>query len=342
MTPPDAFHVSPDELDALDARLLRKHGGLDGLLARLHTDAHHGIEDGLWAARKKHFGDNHLPPPPSKSFLDFMIIAMQDKMLLLLCAASVASLGLGNYQRVKLEPQSLDFVEGVAILCTVIIIVVASSAVDYTKQDKFKKLNAKNQERKVKVKRGGKVQEMLVFDLLVGDVVLFEAGNLLPADGVLIDGHNVSCDESSRHRRVRHVLRKTPVKAYLNTVDEPKKAKTTPFMISGSKISEGVGSYLITAVGMRTTYGKMMASVQQEAPKTPLQVKLDKFAGESCRLFARRKLTFQATLPYSVSAAVQRSSSADSLNFSSISRSRTPTETVCSTETPLARSSPAS
>jgi Ca2+-transporting ATPase len=282
MTPPDTFHVSPDELDALDARLLRKHGGLDGLVAKLHTHSHNGIDDGLWAARKLHFGDNHLPPPPSKSFFQFMFLAMQDKMLLLLCAASIASLGLGIYQRVKLEPQSLDFVEGVAILGTVLIIVLASSAVDYTKQDKFKKLNAKNQERRVKVRRAGEVQEILVFDLFVGDVVLFEAGNLLPADGVLIEGHNVCCDESSATGE-SDVLRKTPVKAYLNTVDETKKASTTPFMIAGSRISEGVGSYLITAVGMRTTYGKMMASVQQEAPKTPLQVKLDKFAGESCR-----------------------------------------------------------
>jgi Ca2+-transporting ATPase len=281
MTPPDPFRVSPDDLGDLDARLLRKHGGLDGLAAELHTDARHGIDDDLWPARKRHFGDNHLPPPPSKSFFQFMFIAMQDKMLLLLCAASIASLGLGIYQRVKLEPQSLDFVEGVAILGTVLIIVLASSAVDYTKQDKFKKLNAKNQERKVKVRRAGKVQEILVFNLFVGDVVLFEAGDLLPADGVLIEGHNVSCDESSATGE-SEFLRKTPVKAYLNTVDETKKSRTTPFMISGSKIAEGVGSYLITAVGMRTTYGQMMASVQQEAPKTPLQVKLDKFAGAFC------------------------------------------------------------
>jgi Ca2+-transporting ATPase len=284
MTVPDTFLVGPEELEALDDGRLRKHGGLEGLVAKLHTNPHDGIDDDLWAARKKHFGDNRLPAPPSKSFLDFMIIAMQDKMLLLLCAASIASLGLGLYQRLKVDRSSLDFVEGVAILCTVIIIVVASSAVDYTKQDKFKKLNAKNQERKVKVKRGGKVQEMLVFDLLVGDVVLFEAGDLLPADGVLIDGHNVSCDESSATGE-SELLRKCPAKAYLNTVDETKKSKSTPFMISGSKISEGVGSYLVTSVGVRTAYGRVMASVQQEAPKTPLQVKLDKFAGECRRKF---------------------------------------------------------
>jgi Ca2+-transporting ATPase len=284
MTVPQTFQVSPDELEVLDASLLEKHGGLDGLVQKLHTNAIHGIDDDRWAARKDHFGDNHLPPPPSKSFVQFMFIAMQDKMLLLLCAASIASLGLGIYQRVKLEPRSLDFVEGVAILCTVLIIVLASSAVDYTKQDKFKKLNAKNQERKVKVKRAGKVQEVLVFNLFVGDVVLFEAGDLLAADGILIDGHNVSCDESSATGE-SEVLRKLPAKAYLNTLDDSKKSSTTPFMIAGSKISEGVGSYLITAVGMRTTYGKIMASVQQEAPKTPLQVKLDKFAGESpCHL----------------------------------------------------------
>jgi Ca2+-transporting ATPase len=274
---PDTFQASPDELATLDARLLRKHGGLDGLVAELHTDAHNGIADDGSAARKLHFGDNRLPPPPSKSFFQFAFIAMQDKMLLLLSAASIASLGIGIFQRIKTDPGSVDFVEGVVILGTVLIIVLASSAVDFTKQGKFKRLNAKNQERMVRVRRAGKVQEILIFDLVVGDVALFEAGDLLAADGVLIEGHNVSCDESSATGEPE-ALRKTPVKAYLNTDATP---KSTPFMISGAKISEGVGSYLITAVGTRTIYGKILASVQQEAPKTPLQVKLDKFASES-------------------------------------------------------------
>ncbi|KAL8366265.1 hypothetical protein RB595_004843 [Gaeumannomyces hyphopodioides] len=107
---------------------------------------------------------------------------------------------------------------------------------------------------------------------------------MVPVDGVFIDGHGVKCDESSATGE-SDLLRKTAadeVFAALTEIREgrpkPKIEKLDPFIISGSKVNEGTGTFLVTAVGVNSSYGRIMMTMQTEHEGTPLQKKLNRLA----------------------------------------------------------------
>lgn len=109
--------------------------------------------------------------------------------------------------------------------------------------------------------------------------MLFELGDLLSADGILIDGYNVSCDESSATGE-SNTIEKVPCSLSLSSTSSKLifDERYDPFMISGSKIVEGTGKCIVTSVGIHSYYEKIMTSIQTESDDTPLQIKLSKFA----------------------------------------------------------------
>ncbi|RJE16896.1 P-type ATPase, partial [Aspergillus sclerotialis] len=120
-------------------------------------------------------------------------------------------------------------------------------------------------DRFVKLLRSGKTTEINIIDVLVGDVMHLEPGDLVPVDGIFINGHNVKCDESSATGE-SDVLRKVAANEVYRAIEEGENlSKHDPFIISGAKVSEGVGTFLVTATGVNSTYGKTMASLQDEA-----------------------------------------------------------------------------
>jgi len=117
-----------------------------------------------------------------------------------------------------------------------------------------------------------------VHDITVGDVLHLEPGDAIPADGIFITGHGVKCDESSATGESNQ-MKKTPgQEVWLRIQDGTATAKLDPFIISGSKVLEGIGTYLVTSVGVNSSYGKILMSLQTDNDPTPLQVKLGKLA----------------------------------------------------------------
>lgn len=117
-----------------------------------------------------------------------------------------------------------------------------------------------------------------IYDILVGDVLHLEPGDAIPADGVLISGHGVKCDESSATGE-SDAMKKTDGHEVWQQIIEGRATKELdPFLISGSKVLEGVGTYLVTSVGRYSTYGRIMLSLQTTNDPTPLQVKLGRLA----------------------------------------------------------------
>jgi Ca2+-transporting ATPase len=126
--------------------------------------------------------------------------------------------------------------------------------------------------------RSGKPVMVSVFDIMVGDVLNLEPGDSPAADGVLVSGHGVKCDESSATGESDQ-MKKTPgQEVYQRMIDGTANKKFDPFIISGSKVLEGVGTYLVTSVGPYSSHGRIMASLQTTSEPTPLQVKLGKLA----------------------------------------------------------------
>lgn len=241
--------VNPKSLDAL-----RALGGLEGLARGLHVDikAGLGVDEvgkqvasnmkGPSAARIRVYGRNQLPPKKPKSIWRLAWITFQEPVLILLTVAGTISLALGLYESfgVPKEPGAsapVDWVEGVAILAAVVIVVVVASHNDWQKEKAFVKLNTKKNDRDVKVLRSGKSMLVNINDILVGDVLYLEPGDLVPVDGIFIDGHNVKCDESSVTGE-SDALRKT-AGAKVFDADSGSAKELDPFIISGSRVIEG-------------------------------------------------------------------------------------------------------
>lgn len=126
--------------------------------------------------------------------------------------------------------------------------------------------------------RSGKSIMISVYDILVGDVLHLEPGDSVPADGVLISGYGIKCDESSATGESDQMKKTAGQEVWLQIVEGRATKKLDPFMISGSKVLEGVGTYLVTSVGPNSTYGRIMLSLQTTNDPTPLQVKLGRLA----------------------------------------------------------------
>jgi Ca2+-transporting ATPase len=242
----------------------------------------HATKEGSYVDRKRVYSDNRLPERKAKNILQLAWIAYNDKILILLSVAAVISLALGLYETFGQSHENgeapIEWVEGVAIMVAIIIVVVVGAGNDWQKERQFVKLNRKKEDRFIKLVRSGKIQEISVHDVLVGDVVLLEPGDMVPVDGIFIEGHGVKCDESSATGE-SDLLRKTPADDVFQALEnnQPIK-KMDPFILSGAKVSEGVGSFLVTATGVHSTHGKTMMSLREDNEVTPLQAKLNTMA----------------------------------------------------------------
>ncbi|ODQ65451.1 calcium-translocating P-type ATPase [Nadsonia fulvescens var. elongata DSM 6958] len=304
----DIYTISPEQLsklcDTKDFGQLSAFGGFNALVRDLDTDINAGLSadelanslsSGSSNSRVKVYGRNVLPVKRANSILKLMWIALNDQVLILLSVAAVISLALGLYQTFTQPPDHdsqgnvlprVDWIEGVAIVVAIGIVVIVGAINDWQKERQFIKLNEKKEDRKIKAIRSGKTQEISIYDILVGDIVLLEPGDMVPADGLLISGYNVTCDESSATGE-SDTIKKVLVNDCEQRMQSSDAETVNPpdcFIISGSKILEGAGHYLITAVGVNSRYGHTMASLQTETEETPLQVKLDGIANGIAKL----------------------------------------------------------
>ncbi|KAL1007809.1 hypothetical protein UPYG_G00091870 [Umbra pygmaea] len=207
--------------------------------------------------RKEAFGENLIPPKKPKTFLELIWEALQDVTLIILEVAALISLGLSFYQppggdtgdscgtaaggaEDEGEAES-GWIEGAAILLSVACVVLVTAFNDWSKEKQFRGLQSRiEQEQKFQVVRGAQVIQLPVADIVVGDIAQIKYGDLLPADGVLIQGNDLKIDESSLTGESDHVK---------------KSADRDPMLLSGTHVMEGSGRMLVTAVGVNSQTG---------------------------------------------------------------------------------------
>jgi Ca2+-transporting ATPase len=232
--------------------------------------------------RKRIYKDNQLPVKKGKSFLDLMWITYNDKVLILLSIAAAISLAVGLYQTFGIKHDAanpkIEWVEGVAIIVAILVVVIVGSLNDFQKERQFVKLNSKKQDRDVNVVRGGRTMEISVFDVLVGDVMHLEPGDMIPVDGIFIEGHNVKCDESQTTGESDLIKKRPADEVYAAIESHESLRKLDPFILSGATVTEGVGTFLVTSTGVNSSYGKTMMSLREDPEVTPLQSKLNTLA----------------------------------------------------------------
>uniref|UniRef100_A0A0R3QAW7 P-type Ca(2+) transporter n=1 Tax=Brugia timori TaxID=42155 RepID=A0A0R3QAW7_9BILA len=256
------YGCSVDELRTLmeyrgaEARekLDAEYDGVEGLCRRLKTDPNNGLpqdKDEL-DRRRAVFGANEIPPHPPKSFLQLVWEALQDVTLIILLVSAIVSLALSFYRPPDdgLGAGSDDseheagWIEGVAILISVVVVVLVTALNDYTKERQFRGLQAKIEtEHKFAVIRGGNQIQIVVNELVVGDIAQIKYGDLLPADGILVQSNDLKIDESSLTGESDQI-RKSP--------------ELDPMLLSGTHVMEGSGKMVVTAVGVNSQTGIIM------------------------------------------------------------------------------------
>ncbi|GAV82155.1 E1-E2_ATPase domain-containing protein/Cation_ATPase_C domain-containing protein/Hydrolase domain-containing protein [Cephalotus follicularis] len=150
--------------------------------------------------------------------------------------------------------------DGLGIILCIFLVVMVTAISDYKQSLQFRDLDRDKKKIFVQVTRDGHRQEVLIWDLVVGDIVHFFIGDLVPADGIFISGYSLLIDESSLSGESE------PVSVY----------EDEPFLLSGTKVQDGSGKMLVTTVGMKTEWGKLMETLSEGGDdETPLQVKLN-------------------------------------------------------------------
>ncbi|KAM0215786.1 hypothetical protein ACHAQI_002884 [Fusarium lateritium] len=281
--------------------------------AAVHIPPPHDLDPtGPFCDRKKIFRDNRLPEKKSKSLLEIAWTTYNDKVLILLTIAAVVSLALGLYQTFggehKKGKPKVEWVEGVAIIVAIVIVVLVGTINDWHMQRQFTRLTKKTNDRMVNVIRSGRSQEISINDVMVGDVMHLATGDIVPVDGIFVQGSAVKCDESSATGE-SDLLRKSSAAYVFDAMQKlsvKDAEKLDPFIISGSKVSEGNGTFLVTAVGVNSSYGRISMALRTEQEDTPLQKKLNILAdwiakvgaGAALLLFIVLLIKFCAQLPH--------------------------------------------
>ncbi|KAM6306840.1 plasma membrane calcium-transporting ATPase 1 isoform 4-T4 [Podargus strigoides] len=247
------------ELRATDAlhKIQECYGDVHGICTKLKTSPNEGLSGNPPDIERREavFGKNFIPPKKPKTFLQLVWEALQDVTLIILEIAAVVSLGLSFYQPPggneslcgsvnvgeEEEESEAGWIEGAAILLSVVCVVLVTAFNDWSKEKQFRGLQSRiEQEQKFTVIRGGQVIQIPVADIIVGDIAQVKYGDLLPADGVLIQGNDLKIDESSLTGESDHVK---------------KSLDRDPMLLSGTHVMEGSGRMVVTAVGVNSQTG---------------------------------------------------------------------------------------
>uniref|UniRef100_A0A8C2ABN7 Calcium-transporting ATPase n=1 Tax=Cyprinus carpio TaxID=7962 RepID=A0A8C2ABN7_CYPCA len=231
-------------------------GDAEGLCQRLKSSTSDGLSDNPTDLEKRRqaFGQNFIPPKKAKTFLQLVWEALQDVTLIILEIAAIISLGLSFYQPPGHEScgsgsgggedegeAEAGWIEGAAILLSVICVVLVTAFNDWSKEKQFRGLQSRIElEQRFAVVRNGNVIQIPVAEMVVGDMAQVKYGDLLPADGVLIQGNDLKIDESALTGESDHVRK---------SVDKD------PMLLSGTHVMEGSGRMLVTAVGVNSQSG---------------------------------------------------------------------------------------
>ena len=221
-----------------------------------------GLTDEQVKQSREQYGRNVLTPPHRTSLWKLYLDKYRDPIIQILLVAAFVSLILAFIEH--------NFMETIGIFVAVFLATTVGFYFERDAAKKFNVLTALSEEQPVKVRRGGKVMQIPRHDIVVGDVVLIEVGDEVPADGELLVGTDLQINEST--------LTGEPI-TEKNTEGGGDGAYPRNVILRSTMVMNGRGEFVVTAVGDATEIGKVaQKSTEQTSVKTPLYVQLDKLA----------------------------------------------------------------
>lgn len=221
-----------------------------------------GLTDEQVKQSREQHGKNVLTPPQRTSLWKLYLDKYRDPIIQILLVAAFVSLILAFIEK--------NFMETIGIFVAVFLATTVGFYFERDAAKKFNLLTALSEEQPVKVRRNGKVMEIPRHDVVVGDVVLVEVGDEVPADGELIVCNDLQINESA--------LTGEPV-TEKSLEDGGDGAYPRNIILRSTMVMNGRGEFVVTAVGDATEIGKVAKkSTEQTSVETPLHMQLDKLA----------------------------------------------------------------
>ena len=280
------FNIDAIELEKLMGEYKERGGDYKDLkyfekksVSELVSDLKSDIENGITnlEEREESFGSNKVFVEPVPPFCSYVWEALKDLMVRILIVSAIVSIILGCTFS---DDPSKDWIDGVSIVIAVLVVVLVGSITDYQKEQKFHELNEVQAEgTKYKLIRNGVPEDHISDDLLVGDIIMINYGDIMAADILLLEGNGVKMDESALTGE-SDAMSKEKYEKCMECLRKKESKIPSPLILSGTNCIEGTGKGIVIAVGEHSQKGIIRRTVDnaQENSQTPLEEKLEKIA----------------------------------------------------------------
>ncbi len=226
------------------------------------------------------YGENRITPPKEHSLLKLFLEKFRDPIVRILLLAALLSLGIASIEG--------EYTETIGILLAIFLATGIGFLFEWDAMRRFKRLNRVNDDEPVKVIRSGKACSIPRHEVVVGDLVLVESGEMIPADGLLVEAVSLSVNES--------MLTGEPLcrKSVREAEFDPEATYPTNRLLRGTTVSEGYGRLIVEAVGDHTEAGRVTEqSLIRSGEPTPLNRQLERLSKWIGRIgFATAALIF--------------------------------------------------
>ena len=230
-----------------------------------------GLSDKQVAESRRLYGTNVLTPVEKEPLWKRFLEKFADPLIVILLVAGLMSVGISFYEFFGLEADLSVFFEPVGIFMAVFLATTLAFIFEYKADREFSLLSQADDEQPVKVVRNGHVCQVAKRDVVVGDTVVVQTGDEIPADGTLLDATTLSVDEST--------LTGEPVCTKSADPAQFDAQATFPSneLLRGTKVMDGHGVFRVSRVGDNTENGKVFAASQiDDSVKTPLGEQLER------------------------------------------------------------------
>ena len=240
------------------------------------ADKHHykGLTDAQVLESRQKYGENSLSSVEGEPLWKQFLEKFTDPIIIILLVALVFSFGVSTYEYVVHNEGFDAFLEPIGILFAVLLATGVAFYFEHKANKQFEILNQVNDEIYYKVIRNEHITQVLKKDIVVGDIVILETGEEVPADGELLEAVSMHINEST-------LTGEPLVHKTTNPADfEADATYPSNYVCRGTSVSDGHGIFEVKKVGDATEYGKVFEGVQiDNTVKTPLNEQLDKLAG---------------------------------------------------------------
>lgn len=240
------------------------------------ADKHHykGLTDAQVLESRQKYGENSLSSVEGEPLWKQFLEKFTDPIIIILLVALVFSFGVSTYEYMVHNEGFDAFLEPIGILFAVLLATGVAFYFEHKANKQFEILNQVNDKIYYKVIRNEHITQVLKKDIVVGDIVILETGEEVPADGELLEAVSMHINEST-------LTGEPLVHKTTNLADfEAEATYPSNYVCRGTSVSDGHGIFEVKKVGDATEYGKVFEGVQiDNTVKTPLNEQLDKLAG---------------------------------------------------------------